>query len=161
MAVISQEAMVEQSAKLRKANKTVVFTNGCFDLLHRGHVDMLNRARKEGDHLFVGINSDDSVRRLKGVNRPIQPADDRATIVDSLANVGDVTIFEEDTPEQLISRVRPHVLVKGEDYEEHEIMGGKIVQGWGGRVVRVPLVEKRSTQGILERILASARREIP
>ncbi|MEE9166760.1 MAG: D-glycero-beta-D-manno-heptose 1-phosphate adenylyltransferase [Candidatus Neomarinimicrobiota bacterium] len=161
MAVLTQEKMAERSATIRKEGKTVVFTNGCFDLIHLGHVELLNRAREEGDHLFVGINSDDSVCRLKGIGRPIQPAEDRAIILDSLATVSHVTIFEENTPEDLIHMIRPHVLVKGKDYKEDEVVGANLVRSWGGRVVRVSLVENRGTQQIVERILAGARREIP
>ncbi len=161
MAVLTQEKMAERSAKIRKEGKTVVFTNGCFDLIHRGHVELLNRAREEGDHLFVGINSDDSVCRLKGIGRPIQPAEDRAIILDSLVTVTHVTIFEENTPENLIHRIRPHVLVKGKDYKEDEVVGADLVRSWRGRVVLVSLVENRGTQQIVEKILAGARREIP
>lgn len=146
--------MVKRSGQLQKTGKIVVFTNGCFDILHRGHIELLRLAKKEGDYLFVAVNGDESVRRLKGENRPIQAAEDRAIILNALACVDDVTLFHEDTPLELISKVRPNVLVKGEDYEESEMVGGELVKSWGGRTVRVPLVENRATQQILDKIAA-------
>lgn len=160
MAVLSQETMVQHSTELQKAGKKVVFTNGCFDIIHRGHIDLLKQAKRVGDHLYVAVNSDDSVRRLKGNNRPIQPAEDRAMILDALASVDDVTIFHEDTPERLISMIKPNVLVKGADYKEDEIIGSELVQSWGGQVVRVPLVKRCGTEKILQRILTTSRGEI-
>ncbi|MFQ6673958.1 MAG: adenylyltransferase/cytidyltransferase family protein [Fidelibacterota bacterium] len=157
MAVLSQEEMESRSATIRGAGKTVVFTNGCFDLVHRGHVELLKRAKGEGDYLFVGINGDRSVRRLKGEDRPVQSEEDRAEIIDALAAVDDVTIFHEDTPEKLIKRVKPDVLVKGADYEEHVIVGATDVRSWEGRIVTFPLVEGRGTRLLLERIVARSR----
>ena len=157
MAVLTQQMMVQRSLKLQKAGNKVVFTNGCFDIIHRGHIDLLTRARISGDHLFVAINSDDSVRRLKGEGRPIQTAEDRAIILDAIIPVNDVAIFHEDTPEQLISMVRPNVLVKGEDYKEDEIVGADLVSTWGGQVIRIPLLENRGTQIIFNAILTTYR----
>ncbi|MFQ6616137.1 MAG: D-glycero-beta-D-manno-heptose 1-phosphate adenylyltransferase [Fidelibacterota bacterium] len=155
MAVISQGEMASRCDDLRHRGRVVVFTNGCFDLLHRGHIELLERARGEGDCLFVGINGDQSVERLKGAGRPIQSAEDRAAIVDALAVVDDVTIFHEETPEELIKKVRPEILVKGADYGESEIVGGGLVKSWGGKVVTVPLIRGRGTRLLLEKIRRS------
>lgn len=154
MAVLTPEELGERSLKLQNGGKSVVFTNGCFDLIHRGHIELLRRGKQEGDVLFVGVNGDDSVRRLKGRAHPVQSVEDRAVILDSLIFVDDVAIFHEDTPERLIKLIRPNVLVKGADYEENEIVGAEIAHAWGGRVVRVPLVEGRGTEKILDRIRA-------
>src|SRR5262245_42218247 len=131
----------------------VVFTNGVFDLLHVGHVTLLETARAEGDALVVGINSDASVRRLgKGADRPIVPERERARLVAALAAVDCVVLFSEDTPLELIRALRPDVLVKGADYAPEAIVGAADVEGWGGRVVRVPLVQDHSTTKLLERL---------
>lgn len=134
------------------SGRRVVFTNGCFDLLHRGHVELLWSARTYGDALVVALNSDDSVRRLKGPRRPVVPEDDRAFLVAALECVDAVTIFEEDTPYELIAALRPAVLVKGADYEDHAIVGADLVRGYGGAVVRVPLVPGRSTTAFLRHL---------
>ena len=130
-----------------------MFTNGVFDLLHVGHVTLLERARAEGGALLVAINSDASARRLgKGPERPITPAGDRARVLAALASVDCVVIFDDDTPMELIRRLRPDVLVKGADYQRSEIAGGDEVESWGGRVVLVPLVEGKSTTAVVERV---------
>lgn len=134
----------------------LVFTNGCFDLLHRGHVECLERARALGDALLVAINTDASVRRLdKGPERPLMPAEDRAIVLAALECVDWVTSFHEDTPEALIAELRPDVLVKGGDYTEDEVAGAAAVRGGGGRVVIVPIVAGRSTSSLLRRIRGS------
>jgi len=131
----------------------VVFTNGVFDLLHVGHVTLLEAARAEGDALVVGINSDASARRLgKGSDRPVVPERERARLVAALAAVDCVVLFAEDTPLALIRALRPDVLVKGADYAREAIVGATDVEAWGGRVVRVPLVKDQSTTGLLERL---------
>jgi len=131
----------------------VVFTNGVFDLLHVGHVTLLEAARAEGEALVVGINSDASVQRLgKGSDRPVVPERERARLVAALAAVDCVVLFAEDTPLALIRALRPDVLVKGADYAREAIVGATDVEGWGGRVVRVPLVKDQSTTGLLERL---------
>jgi len=132
----------------------VVFTNGCFDILHRGHVDYLQKARALGDCLIVGLNSDASVTRLKGPGRPLMPQEDRAFILEGLWAVDYITVFDEDTPQNLISALHPDVLVKGGDYQPEEIVGREIVEAAGGRVVTIPLVPNRSTS-LLIRKLAS------
>lgn len=130
----------------------VVFTNGVFDLLHPGHVDVLLAARAAGDALIVGINSDDSTRRLKGAGRPVRPESDRAYVLAALEAVDAVTVFEEDTPLELIRYLRPDVLVKGGDYTEATVVGGDDVRAWGGNVLIVPLTTGHSTTAIIERL---------
>jgi D-beta-D-heptose 7-phosphate kinase/D-beta-D-heptose 1-phosphate adenosyltransferase len=133
----------------------VVFTNGVFDLLHRGHTDLLATARAAGDHLIVGVNGDDSVRRLKGPGRPLNCDDDRAHVVAALAAVDAVVIFHEDTPLALITALTPDVLVKGGDYTESTIVGAPEVRARGGEVIVVPLTPRQSTTGLLERARGS------
>lgn len=131
---------------------TVVFTNGVFDLLHPGHVDVLNAARAEGDALVVGVNSDASTKRLKGQERPMRPEADRAFVLAALEPVDAVVLFEEDTPLELIRELKPDVLVKGGDYTPDMVAGATDVQGWGGRVVIVPLTVGHSTSAIIDRL---------
>ena len=131
----------------------VVFTNGVFDLLHVGHVALLEAARAEGGALVVGVNSDASARRLgKGTDRPVVPGPERARMLAALACVDCVVLFDEETPLALIKRLRPDVLVKGADYARPAIVGADQVEGWGGRVVRVPLVAGASTTELLARL---------
>jgi D-beta-D-heptose 7-phosphate kinase/D-beta-D-heptose 1-phosphate adenosyltransferase len=139
---------------LRAVGKVVVFTNGVFDLLHPGHVRYLHAARQEGDVLIVGVNSDRSVSANKGPDRPIVPAAERAEIVAALADVDAVTIFDEDTPREVIARLLPDVLVKGADWAADEIVGRDIVEARGGRVVRVKVEPGHSTTAIVGRIRA-------
>ena len=136
----------------------VVFTNGVFDLIHPGHVELLEAGRREGDTLIVGLNSDDSVRRLgKGSGRPINNETARARVVAGLAAVDCVVLFNSDTPMELIQRLKPDVLVKGADYTRERIVGADFVESGGGRVVRVPLVSGYSTTSIVERLRVSSR----
>ena len=130
---------------------TVVFTNGCFDLLHIGHVTLLDDARREGDRLILGINSDASVSRLKGPSRPIVPEHARARVLAALAAVDAVVVFDEPTPLELMVALRPDVIVKGGDYVADEIVGAAEVRSWGGRVKIVPFVEGFSTTQIIDR----------
>ncbi len=152
-AVIERKALLKLREQLREQGKTVVFTNGIFDLLHRGHLELLNRAKKMGDVLVVGINSDASARRNKGPNRPIISEEDRAFMLCNLIPVDFVVIFEEDTPYELIGELRPDVLVKGADYKIEEIVGSDIVLGYGGKVVPVELVQGKSSTRIINSIL--------
>ncbi|BCS99317.1 bifunctional protein HldE [Desulfoluna limicola] len=131
----------------------VVFTNGCFDLLHHGHVDILHKAKNLGDRLVVGLNSDASVRRLKGSRRPIVKEEDRGAILSALSSVDLVVIFDEDTPIELIRAVKPDILVKGADYTPEQVVGKDVVENYGGRVELVPLMEGHSSTGIEQRIL--------
>jgi rfaE bifunctional protein nucleotidyltransferase chain/domain len=130
----------------------LVFTNGVFDLLHPGHVDVLVGARLRGDALVVGVNSDASVRRLKGPSRPVRSAPERCYVLAALAVVDAVVVFEDDTPFELISALRPDVLVKGGDYTEASIVGAAEVRGWGGDVVVIPLTPGHSTTSTIERL---------
>jgi D-glycero-beta-D-manno-heptose 1-phosphate adenylyltransferase len=135
----------------------IVFTNGVFDLLHPGHVELLEAARREGAALIVGLNSDASVRRLgKGADRPVTPEAARARVLAGLAAVDCVVLFDEDTPLELVTRLLPDVLVKGADYSRDAIVGADLVESRGGRVVRVPLVRGFSTSSIVERLRATS-----
>jgi D-beta-D-heptose 7-phosphate kinase/D-beta-D-heptose 1-phosphate adenosyltransferase len=136
----------------RGVRGTVVFTNGIFDVLHRGHVALLIAARAEGDALVVGLNSDASARRLKGPERPLNRAEDRAFVLGGLACVDAVVLFDEDTPAALIAALQPDVLVKGADYGPGEIVGADVVEGRGGRVVRVPLQPGYSTTELIAKV---------
>lgn len=139
-------------ATLRRAHRRVVFTNGCFDLLHPGHVKLLAQSRAQGDVLIVGINSDASVRRLKGESRPILTEHDRAQVLGGLDAVDFVVVFDEETPESLIEMIRPDVLVKGGDYVESTVVGAPFVRSYGGDVVLIPLMEGRSTSSMVSRM---------
>jgi len=141
--------------RLRAEAKTVVFTNGVFDLLHPGHVRYLREARRLGDALIVGVNSDRSVRANKGQDRPLTPEAERAEIIVALECVDGAVIFDEDTPHDLILALQPDVLVKGADWGENAIVGREIVETRGGRVVRVPVERGYSTSGIVEKIRSS------
>jgi len=147
------EARAERD-RLVKDGKKLVFTNGCFDILHRGHAEYLAFARAEGDALCVGLNSDASVRRSKGPARPVNPEEDRAFVLGSLRDVDFVVIFDEDEPKDLIAQILPQVLVKGEDWA-HYVSGREIVEAHGGRVALAPMVEGRSTTNTIERVIAS------
>lgn len=143
--------VLEKIKSLQQKNKKVVFTNGCFDLLHVGHVRYLAEAKKLGDFLIVGVNSDDSVKRLKGPTRPIQNQSDRAEILKALESVDETVIFTEDTPENLIKSVRPDILVKGGDWSVDQIVGGPFVQSYGGQVCSLTFIDGKSTTKIIEK----------
>lgn len=138
----------------RRSGKTVVFTNGCFDLLHVGHVRYLAAAAAEGGLLVVGLNSDRSVRAIKGAGRPIVSEAERAEVLAGLASVDFVTVFEEPDPLRVIQALEPDVLVKGGDWAEAQIIGADVVQQRGGRLVRIPVVEGAGTSALIARILA-------
>ena len=139
-------------AQLRASGKTIVFTNGVFDLLHIGHLRYLQQARALGDALLIGLNSDRSVRAIKGPDRPITAEHERAEVLEALTCVDGAVIFDEDTPHALISALQPDVLVKGADWAEDAIVGRDIVEARGGRVVRITLEPGRSTTGIIDKI---------
>ena len=142
---------VRLASRLRAQGKRLVFTNGCFDLLHVGHVKLLENSRRAGDTLFVGINSDSSVKRLKGPNRPIQPEWDRAQIVAAQSSVDAVILFSEDIPYQLIQALQPDVITKGADYSsKEEVIGWDVVEARGGQVLLLDVVEGRSSTGLIE-----------
>ena len=142
---------------LRAGGKKIVFTNGCFDIIHAGHVRYLNQAKKFGDFLVLGLNNDESVRCLKGPSRPVNNEQDRAEVIDALRAVDAVVLFGEATAENLIAKVKPAVYVKGGDYDLSTLPEAKIVQKFGGRVELVNLVAGRSTTNIVEKILAGNR----
>lgn len=141
----------QQALAWRESGETVVFTNGCFDILHIGHLKTLNRARSEGDRLVVGVNSDQSVKRLKGSQRPINCERDRALLLAGLRCVDAVVVFEQDTPVELLERVRPQVHVKGGDYREEDLPEAAVVKKHGGRIVLVDLVKGRSTTATIQK----------
>jgi len=149
--VLTLEALLVRASAWRSAGQSIVFTNGCFDLLHLGHITLLEDARREGDRLVVAINSDASVRGLKGPTRPIVGERERARILAALAAVDAVVVFGEPTPLRLIEALRPEVIVKGGDYREETVVGAKEVRSWGGRVKIVPTVAGFSTTKLIER----------
>lgn len=155
--VVDREECVAFRTAAGERGQLVVFTNGCFDLVHRGHLDLLRRAKALGDLLIVGVNGDESVRRLKGAGRPIVPAGDRAELLAALEPVDRVVLFHEDTPAQLIEALQPDVLVKGGDYALDEIVGRDTVEKRGGVVRALPLLPGRSTTSLMERIARSLR----
>ncbi len=152
--IIARENLPETLEKWRKENKRIVFTNGCFDILHLGHVDYLSKAADHGDILVTGLNTDHSVQRLKGPDRPVNNQTARARLMASLFFVSAVVFFDEDTPWNLINTIQPDVLVKGSDYRAEDIVGYDIVKAKGGQVVTIDFLEGYSTTGILEKLLA-------
>jgi D-beta-D-heptose 7-phosphate kinase / D-beta-D-heptose 1-phosphate adenosyltransferase len=155
--IVDRAELAQWVAAWRERGEKVVFTNGCFDILHAGHVAMLERARQEGGRLVVGLNTDESVRRLKGPGRPINHEQDRAAVLAGLACVDAVAFFDEDTPLELIKAVRPDVLAKGADYTEATVVGAAEVKSWGGRVALVPLTDGKSTSKTIEKIRSADR----
>ena len=154
--VVGLDEAVEEVAEWRRRGLKVGFANGCFDLIHPGHVRLLTEARAACDRLIVALNTDASVKRLKGPSRPVQNEMARATVMASMSPVDLVTLFDEDTPLELIQALRPDVLVKGSDYTVDQVVGGDLVQGWGGKVVLVTLREGHSTTGTIRRMTAPA-----
>lgn len=152
--ILSLKNVTEISKSLKKKQKKIVFTNGCFDILHVGHVKYLRKARECGDVLVLGINKDSSIKRLKGDDRPIVNEKDRAEVISELECVDYVVMFSEDTPYRLIRAIKPDVLVKGGDWAIEEIVGKDILDSYGGEVKRITLVKGRSTSNIIEKIKA-------
>jgi D-glycero-beta-D-manno-heptose 1-phosphate adenylyltransferase len=150
--IVSQDELIQATAREKHAGRRVVFTNGCFDLIHPGHVRCLAEARALGDVLVVAVNSDRSVRGNKGPERPLVNEQDRAEVIAALASVDYVTIFDEPTPRELISRVLPSVLVKGADWALDQVAGREEVEAAGGRVVSIPLASGYSTTNLMQRI---------
>ncbi len=151
--ILSREELSREVERCRTEGKRIAFTNGCFDILHVGHCQYLREARKQGDLLILALNSDASVRAIKGPKRPLVPEQERAEVVASLEVVDYVTIFDESTPLELIELLRPDVLIKGGDWMEEAVVGGEAVKSWGGRVVLIPMTEGASTSNIVEKIL--------
>jgi len=157
--VLSRAELAARAASWRISGKRIVFTNGCYDLLHAGHLSLLHGAARLGDVLVLAINSDASVRRLKGPERPLVPQAERAALLAALACVDAVTVFDEDTPLATIEAVRPHILVKGADYRPEQVVGREVVEANGGRVALVPLLPQKSTSALVERIKGLAKGE--
>ena len=153
--VSSLESLLDERRAWKAAGKVVVFTNGCFDLLHAGHVVLFEAARAQGDVLVVGLNSDRSVRALKGQGRPLVPEDERAETLEALEAVDRVVVYDEDTPREIITAILPDVLVKGADWALDGIVGREEVEAAGGRVVRAEIVPDRSTTSMVARIRGS------
>ncbi|MBI5123869.1 MAG: D-glycero-beta-D-manno-heptose 1-phosphate adenylyltransferase [Candidatus Omnitrophica bacterium] len=141
--------------RLRAKGKRIVFTNGCFDIIHVGHTDYLSKAKASGDILVVGLNSDSSVKKIKGPGRPINNQADRAKVLASLYFVDYITIFKEATPEALIKELRPDILAKGSDWKIEDIVGSSFVKSYGGKVKRIPFIRGYSTSSLIEKISAS------
>ena len=152
LGILTKNELKDQVDEWHEQSKSVIFTNGCFDLLHKGHVDLLNKASTFGDILIVGLNSDESVKRLKGENRPIQPIEIRIKNILTLEAVTAISIFEGDTPLDLIQTIRPDILVKGEDYNPKDIVGSVEMSTWGGRVEIVPLTRGFSTTAQIDKM---------
>ena len=149
---INRKLATELVEEAKKNGKKVVFTNGCFDILHAGHVTYLTEAKRQGDILIVGVNSDASVKRLKGETRPINSEYDRAFVLDALKSVDYTVVFEEDTPEELIACLKPSIHVKGGHYKKEDLPETKIVESYGGEVIILNFVEGKSTTNIIEKI---------
>lgn len=151
--IVTPEEASRKIEGLRLKGRKIVFTNGCFDILHKGHVECLSKARDLGQYLVVGLNSDSSVKKLnKAENRPINDESSRAAVLSGLSAVDAVVIFDEETPLELMKRLRPDVIVKGGDYKKEEIVGYKEVKSWGGDVIIIPLIDGFSTTKIIEKI---------
>jgi len=150
--VVSQDELIVHVAAAKGNSRRVVFTNGCFDILHRGHVEYLRKAKALGDVLVVGVNTDSSVRRIKGPDRPVIDESDRVFVLAALASVDYVCLFNEDTPYELIRALVPDILVKGADWAIEKVVGRDIVEAAGGSVQTIEFLPDRSTTGILERI---------
>ncbi len=156
--VVSAQELLDIRTRLRERKQRVVFTNGCFDILHRGHVEYLERAKSLGNVLIVGLNADTSVRRLKGAGRPVVDQDDRAHVLAGLSSVDFVCLFDEETPQKLIELLVPDVLVKGADWAVADVVGREVVEAAGGSVRTIEYLPNRSTSRIIEKIRNSFAR---
>lgn len=150
--IIDDKSLHQQLAIWRFLNKKIVFTNGCFDIIHLGHIDYLSKAKDLGDILLIGLNTDDSVKRLKGNNRPIKNQRERAVLLASLRFVDGIILFNEDTPYDLIKKIEPDILIKGSDYKKEEIVGADIIKNTGGEIITIDFLEGYSTTSILNKI---------
>jgi len=147
--VLNQDQLQIQLEEWKSEKKKIAFTNGCFDIIHRGHIHYLAQAADLGDYLIVGLNTDDSVRKLKGNNRPVQDENTRAEILASLSFISAVILFEENTPINLIETINPHILIKGGDYQESDIVGADFVKANGGEVKTIPFLDGHSTSELI------------
>ena len=154
--IVSREALFELLPRLRKEKKKITFTNGCFDLFHKGHLHLLNEAKNFGDILIVGVNDDDSVKRIKGAERPYIPALDRARMIAELECVNFVVVFPENTPLKLIKIIKPDILIKGSDYKHEKVIGSEFVESYGGKVRFVELLKGISTSTLSSKIRHSS-----
>jgi len=150
--IIESKNIKKEISELKKESKKIVFTNGCFDIIHAGHISYLNEAKALGDILIVGLNSDESVRRLKGADRPVVNERDRAYVLANLKPVDYVVMFDEDTPYELIKKIKPDILVKGADYAGKNVAGRDIVESSGGKTVLINFIEGKSTSEIIKKI---------
>jgi rfaE bifunctional protein nucleotidyltransferase chain/domain len=150
--LMSRSDLVRQAERWKLQDKKIIFTNGCFDILHKGHLELLSQAAALGDILVIGVNSDDSVKRLKGDERPVNDENFRALMLASLAIVDAVSIFQEDTPMELIESIVPNIIVKGGDYDPSTVVGAELVVKNGGEVIIIPLVKGYSTSNLLQKI---------
>jgi D-beta-D-heptose 7-phosphate kinase / D-beta-D-heptose 1-phosphate adenosyltransferase len=150
--ILPLESAVRKVEAWKAENRKIGFTNGCFDLLHSGHIHLLHSSARLCDKLIVGLNTDASVRDLKGPGRPILSQDDRSRMIAALSSVDLVVLFDEPTPLNLISALKPHVLIKGQDYQKNQVVGADLVESWGGEVALIDLVENKSTTSIIEKI---------
>lgn len=150
--IYSPLKLAKEIKELKRRRKRIVFTNGCFDILHIGHVRMLEKARNLGDVLVVALNTDYSIRRIKGGSRPVTPLRERVEVLSALYTVDYVTYFNEETPERILRLLEPDILVKGGDYKVHQVIGGEFIKKRGGRVVIVPLIKGKSSTGVLTKI---------
>lgn len=148
----SLDVLLEELRRERAGGKVIVFTNGCFDLIHPGHISLLEFAKGQGDVLVVGLNSDGSVRKIKGENRPINSEEDRAKVLAGMESVDYILLFEEETPAEVVKKIRPDVLVKGEDWREKGVVGREFVESYGGRCVLAPMLEGYSTTRVMEKM---------
>jgi D-beta-D-heptose 7-phosphate kinase/D-beta-D-heptose 1-phosphate adenosyltransferase len=155
--LVSLPALLRKRSGWRRAGRTIVFTNGIFDLLHRGHVEYLAEAKRRGDILIVGMNTDASTRKLKGPGRPINPLADRMAVLAGLESVDYVVPFREATPLKLITAIRPDILVKGSEYKKADIVGAAEVESWGGKVVRMKMRRGKSTTALIKKITLPAK----
>ena len=146
---------IDKVRRWKESGEKIVFTNGCFDIFHAGHIHLLKGAKNLGDRLFIGLNSDQSVQNLKGPDRPFNTEDARASVLESLSMVDGVTIFQEDTPHELVKEIIPHVLVKGGDYSIENVVGADTVRASGGEVVLIPILKGYSTSDLITRIRKS------
>ena len=157
--IISTTSLKRKVRRLKQAGKRIVFTNGCFDILHYGHVKYLQDARRKGDYLVVAVNSDSSIKKIKAKNRPVIGQSDRLKTVAALASVDFVVLFNEDNPLRLIKAIKPDVLIKGADWDKRKIIGADFVKSYGGKVLTVNLVKGRSTSALIEKIVLDFSKE--
>ena len=150
--LLTIDSLTEKLERHRKRKETVVFTNGCFDVIHRGHIELLKFCKSQGDIVVVGLNSDNSVRAIKGPDRPINNQDDRVTVLAALGTVDYITVFDEPDPLELIKKVKPDILVKGEDWAQKGVVGREFTESYGGKVVLAPLVEGKSSTATIEKM---------